>query len=57
MKNTKNINFGTTFTPGQTNQNDPGDVQPITMMGSVGKKLASKTAPVSAFVVTKGGNK
>jgi hypothetical protein len=53
MKNTT----GTNFTPASTNQKNPGDVQPITMMCPQGKKLAAKTAPVSAFVVTKGGNK
>ena len=38
MKNTT----GTNFTPASTNQKNPGDVQPITMMCPQGKKLASK---------------
>lgn len=51
----KDIPFGTTFKPGQTQQgfNDDGAVT-LTLMSPAGKKMASHSAPNDAFELRNG---
>ena len=42
---------GTVFTPGMTNQKNPGPVPKITMMKPEGSALAAVSAPSDAFEV------
>jgi hypothetical protein len=48
---------GTEFTSETTNQGVKSEPADLTMMSPAGKKLASKTAPASAFEVPQYGRK